>query len=153
MFILYKQVDSSAPLLKMRGHPHFHVTRAFGNNFLRVHLFKLKAAFYSGCCNTYKRTHMYVHTHTELDFYCTITKGQKAGFFSGACNSWNVLSSYLSILATSFLRLKIGFIWFSVWLLKFITVGKVVCSWRSFLLFTLRFYFITVSFIPFNTFN
>lgn len=65
MFILYKQVDSSAPLLKMRGHLHFHVTRAFGNNFLRVHLFKLKAAFYSGYCNTYKRTHTYVNKHTH----------------------------------------------------------------------------------------
>lgn len=52
--------------------------------FLRVHLFKLKAAFYSGYCNTYKRTHTYVneHTHTELDFYCMIAKGQKSGFSS-----------------------------------------------------------------------
>jgi len=38
----------------------------------------VKVAFYSGSCNIYT----YVYTHTELDFYCLITKKQKARFLS-----------------------------------------------------------------------
>lgn len=73
---------------------------------------------------------MSVHKHTgRAGFLLYNHKGAEGRvFFQRACNSWNVLSTYLNVLAASFVRLKIGFIQLLVWLLKFIAVGKVVCA-------------------------